>query len=304
MNRATKAAGILLAGTLLLATSGLTARERGEILVGAGDIASCESQGDEATAKLLDRIPGTVFTAGDNSYESGTKSEFASCYSTSWGRHKYRTMPAPGNHDYGRGGYEDGDGDPHESFDPSGYFDYFGHRAGDPDKGYYSYSLGDWQVFALNSNCARIGGCGEGSEQLGWLEEELQKNAGRCQFAYWHHPLYSTGPHGGREELRPLYEALYDAGVEVVVNGHDHTYERFVPQDPEGNPDPEGIRQFVVGTGGKSLHFFEETNPNSEVRSSEAFGVIKFTLKSASYEWEFVPIEGMAFRDSGSGECH
>lgn len=269
-----------------------------EILVGAGDIAACDNTGDEATADLLDEIPGTVFTAGDNVYESGTKGEFYSCYNPTWGRHKDRTQPTPGNHDYGGEGYED------KADDASAYFDYFGDAAGGADKVYYSYDLGEWHIVALSSTCDKVGGCDEESPQIQWLKEDLAISSKECILAYWHHPLFSSGYHGGDTRMKPAWEVLYEAGVAVIVNGHDHTYERFAPQDPEGNVDPEhGIREFVVGTGGKSLYPWGSSEPNSEFGSADAYGVIKFTLRPGSYDWEFVLVKNMRPEDSGSGSC-
>ena len=263
-----------------------------EILVGAGDIAGCSSEGDEATVALLDGIDGTVFTVGDNVYRSGTAAEFEECYQPSWGRHKARTYPSPGNHEYRTGNV-------------SGYFDYFGAAAGEPDKGYYSYDLGEWHVVALNGMCENVGGCEADSPMVRWLEEDLSANPKTCTLAYWHHPLFSSGYRGNQPKMKPTWDTLYAANVDVVVNGHDHSYERFAPQDPNGVADSErGIREFVVGTGGINLQPFETIEPNSEVRNADAYGVLKLTLRSTSYDWEFVPVAGETFTDSDSGECH
>ena len=264
------------------------------VLVGAGDIAGCTSPGDEATARLLDSIPGTVFTAGDNAYPNGTASEFASCYGPSWGRHKDRTRPAPGNHDY-------------ETPEAGGYFAYFGAAAGPADRGYYSYDLGSWHVVALNSNCGAVGGCHAGSPQEQWVRSDLAAAAAtQCTVAYWHHPRFTSGAvHPNATFMRPIFQALYDSGAEVVVSGHNHNYERFAPQDAQGaRDDSRGIRQFVVGTGGISHYRFDAPKPNSEVRSSGVFGVLKLTLHTSSYDWGFVPAAGGGFRDSGSANCH
>src|SRR5262245_2996558 len=225
-------------------TNSSSSRDEGMILAAAGDIATCMSDGDEATAQLLDRLDGIVVTLGDHAYEAGTPIEFAACYDPSWGRHKARTRPTPGNHDYLTPG-------------ASGYFEYFGAPAGDPRRGYYSYDLGAWRVIALNSNCDEIGGCGAGSPQERWLREELAANPRRCTLAYWHHPRFSSGPHGSDPGYDAFWRALYERGTEIVLVGHDHTYERFAPQRPDGTRDPaRGIRQFVVGTGGGSHHGF------------------------------------------------
>ncbi|MDQ3871404.1 MAG: PKD domain-containing protein [Chloroflexota bacterium] len=261
------------------------------LLVGAGDIADCSSAGDEATAALLDGIPGTVFTAGDNAYDSGTTTEFAKCYDPSWGRHKARTRPAPGNHDYYTSGAR-------------GYFDYFGAAAGDPRKGYYSYDLGGWHVVVLNSNCSAVGGCGAGSPQETWLRADLAATSARCTIAYWHHPLFSSGEHGNSPEVKALWQALEGAGAELVVAGHDHMYERYAPQRADGIADPNGIREIIVGTGGKSLYRLGTIRPNSEVTDNSSVGVLRLSLHADGYTWEFLAASGSAFVDAGSGFCH
>jgi len=261
------------------------------VLVGAGDIASCRYDEDEETAKLLDNIPGTVFTLGDNAYPDGTDSEFSDCYDPTWGRHKARTRPASGNHDYHISG-------------ASGYFNYFGAAAGETGKGYYSYNLGEWHVIVLNSQCGEIGGCDRDSPQGQWLQADLAANPSVCSLAYWHNPRFSSGRHGSSSSMQDFWELLYDAGADVVLNGHDHSYERFAPQDPNGVADPErGIRQLVVGTGGASLYSFNTIQPNSEVRNNDTHGVLKLTLHPTSYNWEFIPIAGQTFTDSGSASC-
>ena len=263
------------------------------VLVGAGDIADCASSGDEATAKLLDDISGTVYTLGDNAYESGAPSEFSECYDPTWGRHKARTRPSVGHHDY----YTEG---------ASGYFDYFGEAAGDPKKGYYSYDLGGWHVVVLNSQCWEVVRCGPYSPMIDWLEKDLASSPLLCTLAYWHNPLFSSGYHGNYPGMKSAWEALYADDAEVVLNGHDHNYERFAPQSPSGAADDgRGIRQFVVGTGGGELRPLRTTiEANSEVRNANTFGVLKLTLHPNSYEWKFVPVAGESFTDSGTSECH
>ncbi len=262
------------------------------VFVGAGDIAGCSYDNDEETAKLLDGIPGTVFTLGDNAYPDGTDKDFSNCYGPTWGRHKTRTRPSPGNHDYHVKG-------------ASGYFKYFGATAGEADKGYYSYDLGAWHIIVLNSECGEVGGCDADSPQGQWLQADLASNPSFCTLAYWHKPRFSSGLiHGNNETMGDFWQLLYEAGADVVLNGHDHLYERFAPQDPDGVADPEnGIRQFVVGTGGKGLYPFGIIQPNSEVRNSSTHGVIKLTLQATSYAWEFIPIAGKTFTDSGSAPC-
>ncbi|HLU36120.1 MAG TPA: DNRLRE domain-containing protein [Thermomicrobiales bacterium] len=259
------------------------------ILLAAGDIASCSSDGDEQTASILDKEPGTIATLGDNAYNDGTAQQFRDCYDPSWGRHKSRTYPSPGNHDY-----RTNNGGP--------YFDYFGPVAGIPGQGYYSYDLGSWHIISLNSNIDMSAG----SPQEQWLRADLQSNPATCTLAYWHHPLYSSSStHGSQSASRPLFQALYDYGAEVVLVGHDHTYERFAPQTPRAQADEAyGIRQFVVGTGGRNHYSLGSPEPNSEVRSSGTFGILKLTLGTDHYTWEFLPVDGKKFADSGSGPCH
>lgn len=258
------------------------------ILIGAGDIATCEGTGDEATALLLDRYPtATIFTAGDNAYGSGTPAEFQKCYGPSWGRHKVRTRPSPGNHDYGTPGGR-------------GYYEFFGANAGDSTKGYYSYELGGWRVIALNSNIAMAAG----SPQEKWLRAELAAQPEKCTLAYWHYARFSSAEHGNDNSTQPLWQALYDGGAEVVVVGHDHSYERFAPQDGGGKADSvRGVREFVAGMGGASHYGLGARKPNSEVFDSTTFGVLKFTLTPTTYAWEFVPVAGGTFRDAGIGKC-
>lgn len=267
--------------------------QREAVLVGAGDIADCRNlAGAEATAKLLDHIPGTVFAAGDLAYPDGTKENFV-CYGQTWGRAKSRTRPAPGNHEFHSSG-------------ATPYFDYFGSAAGDPQNGYYSYELGSWHIVVLNSECKDVGGCDAGSRQEKWLRSDLAAHPAACTVAYWHKPLFSSGgAHGNDPEIKPLWQALYDAHATIVVNGHDHDYERFAPQDPDAVADhARGIREFVVGTGGKSHRPFGTIRPNSEVRNADAFGVLKLTLRDKGYDWQFIPEAGKSFTDSGSGTCH
>ena len=268
----------------------------GEVVLAAGDIANCHAQGDEATAELVEGIDGTVLALGDEAYPKGSQANFEQCYNPSWGRFKERTEPIPGNHEY-------------EIQGARGYFEYFGGAAGDPEEGYYSYDLGSWHIAALNSNCGEGEiRCGPGSSQRKWLKEDLASNAdeGQCTLAYMHHPRFSSGEeHGSTPNLEPLWETLYEAGADVVLSGHEHNYERFAPQDPEGRADPErGIREFVVGTGGKSHYPIVNPIANSEVHNDETYGVLKLTLHPHSYEWEFVPVEGETFTDSGGARCH
>jgi acid phosphatase type 7 len=262
-------------------------------VIAAGDIVDCpNTAGSEATAKLLDKIPGTVLPIGDLAYPDGSDASFR-CYDKTWGRHKARTRPAPGNHEYHTAG-------------AAGYFRYFGKAAGDPARGYYSFDLGSWHIIALNSQCSAIGGCGRGSPQEQWLRQDLQKNAANCTLAFWHIPLFSSGDeHGNSPEMKAFWDDLYAAGADVVLNGHDHDYERFAPQTPNGAADPaRGIREFVVGTGGKSQRGFHQPLPTTEIRSNSTFGVLQLTLHAQGYDWRFIPVAGGEFTDSGTGRCN
>jgi hypothetical protein len=229
---------------------------------------------------------------GDLAYPDGSKENF-NCYDRTWGRAKTRTRPAPGNHEFHSNG-------------ATPYFEYFGLAAGDPGNGYYSYNAGAWHIIVLNSECADIGGCYAGSREEKWLRADLSSHVSSCTLAYWHKPLFSSGgAHGNDLEVTPLWQALYDAGADVVINGHDHDYERFGPQNPQGQADASrGIREFVVRTGGKNLRPFGPTKDNSEVRNNKSFGVLKLTLLTNSYDWIFISQQGRAFTDSGSGTCH
>jgi hypothetical protein len=257
-----------------------------QVFVGAGDIALCDRSGaSEATARLLDGIDGTVFTLGDNAYQSGTAQEFRDCYDPTWGRHKNRTRPVPGNHEY-------------ETPGATPYFNYFGLNAGPLGRGYYSFEVGNWHAIALNSNIS----VAADSPQGAWLRADLAANRTRCTIAYWHHPLFSSGKHGNQPRMRDVWRLLHEAGADIVLSAHDHTYERFAPQDPDGFPDTaRGIRQFVVGTGGAAPYEFTNIRPTSEVRMSK-LGVLKLTLRADDYDWSFSPVSGPG--DSGTGVCH
>jgi len=268
------------------------------VLVGAGDIAGCkEIEGAQATAKLIKQIPGTVFALGDLAYEKGTTAEFQNCYGTTWGAFKDRTRPSPGNHEYAV-----------DARAPA-YFQYWGAQAGPDTRGYYSYDLGSWHIVSLNTNCTawNLGGCGKGSPQEEWLRQDLAAHANACVIAYGHHPLFSSGifpGHAMLPALRDIWRDLYAAHAAIFLAGHEHSYERFAPQDPDGHADPvNGIREFVVGTGGRSHDPLGFAIANSEVRNTNTFGVLKLTLIPGSYSWEFVPVEGETFTDSGTGFC-
>ncbi len=262
-------------------------------LVGAGDIADCDSGGDEATARLLDGIEGQIFTAGDNVYESSSADTFRDCYGPTWGRHLARTRPAAGNHDWQDGGID-------------AYRTYFGSAATGPDGAtWYAYELGTWRIIVLDSDCSAVKGCDAASPQGAWLAAELATHPTACTLAIFHHPRFSSGSHGDQAAVDPFWRALYAAGVDVVVNGHDHDYERFAPQDPDGREDrTAGIREFVVGTGGRALRGFRSTvAANSELRYAATNGLLAFTLRNGTYEWQFIPTEG-TFSDRGTATCH
>ena len=290
------------------------------ILAGAGDIARCydgenplaswppETSAAESTATLLDGIPGTVFAAGDNAYEFGSPTDYATCYAPTWGRHRERTRPALGNHEYLTPG-------------AAGYFAYFGGR-GAPPLGYYSYELGSWHVVVLNStpqwalcqpqeglnppsSAADGRACPPDAAQQAWLAADLAAHPNRCTLAYFHHPRFSSGLHGNQYEMQEFWDILYAGGVDLVISGHDHDYERFAPQDPEGNLDTRrGIREIVVGTGGAEFYSFATIQPNSEARGEHTHGVIAVALGSNGYAWAYVPTTPGGFTDAGRDHCH
>lgn len=258
------------------------------VLLAAGDIATCGMTSAEATARLLDDLPGTVATIGDNAYPEGAPSDFTNCYAPTWGRLKARTRPSPGNHEYVTKG-------------AAGYFGYFGAAAGPAGTGYYSYDLGAWHILSLNSEFP----VGTSSPQVQWLRADLAAHQTQCTLAYWHQPRFSSGPHGSNKAYQVLWQVLYENGAEVVLNGHDHDYERFAPEKPDGTADPaRGIREFVVGTGGATLYPFITRAGNSEVRNNTTWGILKLTLHAAGYDWKFIPVAGRTFTDSGSSDCH
>jgi calcineurin-like phosphoesterase family protein len=260
------------------------------VITAAGDICG----GCEATAVLVEAIdPTYALTLGDNQYSDGALSEYLADYDRSWGRFKSETYPAPGNHDW-------------HTANAQGYRDYFGTRA-DPDgdgNTWYSWNVGNWHLISLDSDCGDVGGCGAGSPQYEWLAADLLADAHQCTLAYWHHPRFSSGTtHGGRTSVQPFWELLYDEGAEIVLSGHEHNYERFGPQSPTGEADPEGITEFVVGTGGAGHYPFGNPEPNSLVRNATTSGVLKLALHTRSYDFQFVSVAGEGFTDSGSGSC-
>jgi hypothetical protein len=269
-------------------TAAITPTPLPVILVGAGDISICGQKGDDLTADLLADIPGTIFTVGDNSNENGTEYEYLNCFGPSWGRFLDRLRPVPGNHDY-------------VIDNARPYFNYFSDTPVTPGRGYYSYDLGSWHIIALNS----VINISDNSLQLQWLREDLASHQSPCTLAYWHNPRWTSGESGNSGRVTALWQTLYESGVDVVVNGNEHMYERFAPMDPTGALDlAQGIREFIAGTGGASHYRIGEIQPNSQVRDNTAFGVLKFKLYLDSYDWEFIPVAGIGFTDSGSDFCH
>jgi len=258
---------------------------------GAGDISICGQSGDDQTAAiLLERVgSGLYFTAGDNSNENGSLYEYQKCFGPSWGQLMPDLRVVPGNHDY----YSD----PLEN-----YWVYFDGVAGEPGKGWYSFEHGDWHILMLNSNCGYVG-CGPSSEQIDWMKQDLETHPSRCSLAIWHHPRFNSGIAGNADWLYTFWDVLYEQGVDIVVNGHDHHYERMAKINPQGEPDSiYGIRSFIVGTGGASHYGIDKVQPFSEVRITKQFGIIQFELKAESYAWQFINVEGEVL-DSGTDIC-
>jgi hypothetical protein len=258
-----------------------TAPAGAEVLLAVGDIGSCESEADDAVAELASGLPGTIALLGDIAYEDGSAADFRNCFEPAWGPMRARFHPVPGNHEY-------------ETRDASGYFDWFGAAAGTPGQGWYSFELGGWHLVALNSNCGPAGGCDAGSAQLAWLESDLAAHSSACLLAMWHHPRYSSGRHGS-DALDPLWDALVAQGLDVALTAHDHSYERLAA---------DGAREFVVGTGGRSLYALEH-GPllQTEVRHAGSYGLLWMALGEGSYEWEFLSLGVPGFSDTGSGDC-
>jgi len=267
----------------------------GNLMVAAGDIALCDLDTDDQVGLLVDEIfedeDGVVAVLGDVVQVDGAPWEYEECYDPVWGRQKARTRPAAGNHDY-------------RTEDATGYFDYFGSAAGEPGEGWYAYTFSSWRVIVLNSNCDAIGGCDAGSPQEQWLRAELAAHPAACSVVYMHHPRFSSGSHGDADAVEPLWEALYEHGVDVALAGHDHDYERFAPMAADGTVDVEsGIRSFVVGTGGAPLRTLDPTRPGSEYGFDDYHGVLELRLGDGSYTYRFVDVDGIE-RDAGSGVCH
>ncbi|MCB0047751.1 MAG: LysM peptidoglycan-binding domain-containing protein [Caldilineaceae bacterium] len=264
------------------------------VIFAAGDVANCANEEDFLTAYLMDGSDAPILALGDNAYEIGSLQEYNDCYGPAWGRHRERTHPVPGNHEYGDQAQ-------------AGYWGYWGDIATPLEpgcrencQGYYSFDVGAWHIVALNSEIAQDAG----SEQEQWLRADLAAHPTACTLAYWHRPRFTSGRYYARTSGHALFQALYDYGADVLLVGHDHDYERFAPQNPSAVVEYDrGVRQFVVGTGGATLRDYYFIQPNSEVRNSETWGVLKLTLRPAGYDWEFIPIPGQTFTDSGSTDC-
>jgi hypothetical protein len=254
------------------------------VLLAVGDIGTCDDTNDDSVAELAKQLPGAIALLGDDVYPDGGLADYERCFDPAWGPLRARIHPAQGNHDF-------------ESSDASGYYDYFGTAAGTAHEGWYSYDLGTWHVIVLNSDCPSVGGCGEGSPQLTWLKADLQAHPALCTLAYWHHPRYSSGEHGDDPRTEQLWEALAAAGADLVLSGHDHDYERLAPVD--------GIRSFVVGTGGHSLIAFARPPiRQTELRADDSYGLLALDLGAVGYSWQFVPIPGDELTDHGTAACH
>ena len=317
-SRSLSRVALLGLGTLATVTGALAAAQGGEppgggaqgtadsvLIAAAGDLV-CGTETPERipclhmeNAALVGQInPQALLLMGDLQYESGSAADFKAFYEPSFGEFKAITYPVPGNHEY---------------FTPGAipYFDYFNGvgadsgRAGARGRGYYSFNLGAWHIVAINSNCQFIGGCGARSQQAAWLRADLAANRAKCTLAFMHSAPFSSGEHGNDPLMRDLWRIMYDAGVDVVLSAHDHTYERFGPQDAAGRADGKrGIRAFVVGTGGKGLARFLRTRPNSEIQDNSSIGVLTMVLKADRYSWKFAAIPPLPLKDSGEGACH
>src|SRR5215203_1968211 len=288
------ASAMLLASiaALLTAVEGAS-KPQTVTLVGAGDIGRCDDRSDRKTARLVGKIPGTVFTLGDHAYPEGTRSQFRDCYDPTWGKYRERTRPTAGNHDYHTAGAKP-------------YFNYFRWRAGRPSQGYYSYDRGAWHIVALNSNCKEVGGCEWRSAQGRWLRRDLANHRARCTLAYFHHPLYASGRGEESLKVKPFWHILYNHHADVILSGHAHRYERFARIKPSGErSSARGIRQFIVGTGGAQAEPQQGPDePRVQAKKVGAPGVLKLELGSGFYRWKFVSVAGRNYTDSGRARCH
>jgi alkaline phosphatase len=256
-----------------------------EVLLAVGDTGSCSGSADDAVADLASQLPGPIALLGDLAYPDGTADDFRDCFGGAWGELRDRLRPAPGNHEYNTAG-------------AAPYFDWFGSLAGEPGQGWYSYDLGAWHVVTLNSNCGDVG-CDAGGAQAAWLAQDLAEHdsarGAGCLLAYWHHPRYASGRHGSSAAVAGLWEPLVAAGVDVVLNGHDHSYERIAA---------DGAREFVVGTGGRSLYDFDDPPlPATESRHAGSHGLLWLALSEGAYRWEYMPLGETTYTDAGQGDC-
>lgn len=270
----------------------VTVAAAGDIACGPTSDIDAEHCQMAATADLIaGKDVSAVLALGDLQYPQGSYNDFLNAYDKSWGRFKAITYPTPGNHEY-------------YLYDAQGYYRYFGAAAHEARSGFYSFDLGAWHIVALNSNCFSVGGCDVDSAQIAWLQQDLRAHPAKCILAYWHHPRFSSGRHGSDSTFEAFWDILGSAGVDVVLGGHDHLYERFAPQLADGAPDPKGIREFVVGTGGASFYQTTSRQPNSEVVGEHTFGVLFLTLAADGYTWSFESAAGTVFTDAGSDTCH
>lgn len=288
------------------ASAELTALTGASVILTTGDIANCNTNGDELTAVLVDsllkadsaaKVDDAVLTLGDNAYPAGAALDFVRCFTPSWGDTTRSIMkkirPSPGNHE-------------HLSGMAAPYYTYFGSKAGSPSKGYYSFDLGEWHIISLNSEMFVNTGftAADRNAQLDWLDNDLKGNTKTCTLAYWHHPRWSSGWHGSDQRLDAIWQRLYNAGVDVVLSGHDHHYERFAPQSPAAAPDSaKGIAEFLVGTGGGEMRGIRRTVANSVFRLEGHFGILKMTLGASEYQWAFIDTDKRIW-DPGVGKCH
>jgi hypothetical protein len=267
-------------------------------LYAAGDIAECRLRevSDTMASRTAERIAtelatdstARVLTLGDNAYPNGSADDYAKCYDPTWGRFKARTLPSPGNHEY-------------HTPSATGYFDYFGALAGPQRRGYYSADIGAWHVISLNSN---LNGAAQ-QAQLDWLKSDLAARPAGCALAFWHHPVFSSGGHGNNAVMREAWRLLAAAGTDLVLSGHDHDYERFAPQDIDGNVDPQhGMRQFVIGSGGAQLTPLLIRRANSDTADNTSYGILKLTLNKTGYVWDFLPVANGSYTDHGTATCH
>ena len=266
-----------------------TLESRGNVILAAGDNAMCGSEEASWTAAMMEVFPDDILLMGDISNDYGTVEQYADCFDPDWGRYKTRIHAVPGNHDYYSGG--------------GPFYDYFGPAAGPAGVGYYSFDLYGWHIIGLNSNCDLVGGCAPDSTQYQWLVEDLNSHPAQCTLAFWHHPFFSSLIAGGSTNMFYFIQALYDAGADVVLNGHNHVYNRFLPMDPQGNVDlKRGLREFVAGTGGAWLQSDFVDPPEREVEIS-TWGLLRLELGEGYYRWSFYDTD-LQLLDDGEGWCH